>query len=68
LPWQSIYSRLGGYEGTNYAEGLRKDPGMSAIIGEQALKRAVAGETTAGRFEKDISAEESNLKKLDDII
>ena len=25
---QSIYSRLGGYEDTNDAEGLRKDPGM----------------------------------------
>jgi len=33
---QSVYSRLGGYEDTNDAEGLKKDPGMRAIIGERA--------------------------------
>ena len=31
---QSVYSRLAGYEDTNDAEGLRKDPGMKAVIGE----------------------------------
>ena len=40
---QSVYSRLGGYEDTNSsgrsladdAEGLRKDPGMRAVIGNR---------------------------------
>jgi len=64
---QSIYSRLGGYEDTNDAEGLRKDPGMRAIIGERALERAGAGETTVGRFEKEILLEGNNLKNLDEI-
>jgi hypothetical protein len=57
---QSVYSRLGGYEDTNDAEGLRKDPGMRAIIGERALEKAGAGETTVGRFEKEILLEGNN--------
>jgi hypothetical protein len=65
---QSVYSRLGGYEDTNDAEGLRKDPGMRAIIGERALEKAGAGETTVGRFEKEILLEGNNLGKLDEII
>jgi len=65
---QSVYSRLGGYEDTNDAEGLRKDPGMRAVIGERALEKAGAGETTVGRFEKEILLEGNNPGKLDGII
>lgn len=65
---QSIYSRLGGYEDTNDAEGLRKDPGMRAVLGERALEKAGAGETTIGRFEKEILLERNNLNKMDDLI
>jgi len=65
---QSVYSRLGGYEDTNDAECLRKDPGMRAIIGERALEKAGAGETTVGRFEKEILLEGNNTDKLDGII
>ena len=57
---RSVYSRLGEYEDTNDAEGLRKDPGMRAIIGERALEKAGAGETTVGRFEKEILLEGNN--------
>jgi hypothetical protein len=64
---QSVYSRLGGYEDTNDAEGLRKDPGMRAVIGERALERAGAGETTIGRFEKEILLGGNNLNNLDEI-
>ena len=64
---QSVYSRLGGYEDTNDAEGLRKDPGMRAIIGERALERAGAGETTIGRFEKEILLEGDNLGKMNEL-
>ena len=65
---QSLYSRLGGYEDTNDAEGLRKDPSMRAVLGERALEKAGAGETTVGRFEKEILLEGNNLSKLDEII
>jgi len=65
---QSVYSRLGGYEDTNDAEGLRKDPGMRAVIGNRALEKAGAGETTVGRFEKEILLEGDNLDNLDEII
>jgi hypothetical protein len=65
---QSVYSRLGGYEDTNDAEGLRKDPGVRAVIGERALEKAGAGETTIGRFEKEILQEGNNLSKMDELI
>jgi len=65
---QSVYSRLSGYEDTNDAEGLRKDPGMRAVIGERALEKTGAGETTVGRFEKEILLEGDNTNKLDGII
>jgi len=65
---QSVYSRLGGYEDTNDADGLMKDPGMRAVIGERALEKAGAGETTVGRFEKEILLEATNSGNLDEII
>ena len=65
---QSVYSRLGGYEDTNDAEGLRKDPGMRAVIGNRALAKTGAGETTVGRFEKEILLEGDNLDNLDEIL
>ena len=65
---QSVYSRLGGYEDTNDAEGLSKDPGMRAVIGARALEKAGARETTVGRFEKEILLEGNNSGKLDGII
>jgi len=65
---QSVYSRLGGYEDTNDAEGLRKDPGMRAVIGNRALAKAGAGETTVGRFEKEILLGGDNLGNLDEIL
>jgi hypothetical protein len=61
---QSIYSRLGGYEDTNDAECLRKDPGMRAVIGERALEKAGAGETTVGRFEKEILREITQVNSV----
>jgi len=65
---QSVYSRLGGYEDTNDAEGLRKDPGMRAIIGERALEKTAAGETTVDRFEKEMLLEGDNLEQMDEIL
>jgi len=65
---QSVYSRLGGYEDINDAEGLRKDPGMRAVNGNRALEKTGAGETTVGRFEKEILLEGDNLQQLDEIL
>jgi len=65
---QSVYSRLGGYEDTNDAERLRKDPGMRAVIGNRALAKTGAGETTVCRFEKEILLEGDNLNNLDEIL
>lgn len=64
---QSLYSRLAGYEDTNDAEGLRNDPGMRAVIGTRALAKSAAGETTVGRFEKEILLEGDNLRNLEGI-
>ena len=64
---QSLYSRLAGYEDTNDAEGLRNDPGMRAVIGSRALAKSGAGETTVGRFEKEILLEGDNLRNLEGI-
>ena len=41
---------------------------MRAVIGERALEKAGAGETTVGRFEKEILLERDNLGKLDEIM
>ena len=35
---QSVYSRLTGYEDTNYAARLARDPAMQAVIGRRAVK------------------------------
>ena len=64
---QSLYSRLAGYEDTNDAEGLRNDPGMRAVIGSRALAKSGAGETTVGRFEKEVLLEGDNLRNLEGI-
>ncbi len=41
---------------------------MRAVIGNRALERAGAGETTVGRFEKEILLEEDNRTGLDEIL
>ncbi len=41
---------------------------MKAVIGNRALEKAGAGETTAGRFEKEILLEEDNRTGLDEIL
>ena len=41
---------------------------MRAVIGNRALEKAGAGETTIGRFEKEILLEGDNLSNLDEIL
>jgi len=36
---QSVYARLAGYEDTNDAVRLAKDPAMQAVVGHRALER-----------------------------
>ncbi len=38
----SVYSRLAGYEDTNDAVSLARDPAMQAVVGRRALKKQAA--------------------------
>jgi hypothetical protein len=39
---KSVYSRLAGYEDTNDAVRLAKDPATQAVVGRRALEKQVA--------------------------
>ena len=39
---QSVYSRLAGYEDTNDAVRLARDPAMQAVVGHRALEKQAA--------------------------
>ena len=39
---QSVYSRLAGYEDTNDALRLARDPAMQAVVGLRSLKKLVS--------------------------
>ena len=39
---QSVYSRLAGYEDTNDAVRLARDPAMQAVVGRRALEKQAA--------------------------
>ena len=41
---QSVYSRLAGYEDTNDALRLARDPAMQAVVGHQALEKQAASQ------------------------
>ena len=43
---QSVYSRLAGYEDTNDALRLARDPAMQAVIGRRALEKQAASTNT----------------------
>ena len=61
---QSVYSRLAGYEDTNDAERLGKDPAMQAVVGRRALAKQAASINTLSRFETEVLARKENLKGL----
>jgi hypothetical protein len=61
---QSVYSRLAGYEDTNDAQRLARDPAMQAVVGRRALERSAASTNTVGRFETQVLATKENLKGL----
>ena len=43
---QSVYSRLAGYEDTNDAERLARDPARQAVVGRRALEKQAASTNT----------------------
>ncbi len=47
---QSVYSRLAGYEDTNDAEQLCRDPSIRQVVGERAKQRKAASTSQMGRF------------------
>ncbi|MDO8655002.1 MAG: IS1380 family transposase [bacterium] len=64
---QSVYSRLAGYEDTNDAERLAKDPAMQAVVGRRALEKQAASTNTVSRFETDVLVTEENQKGLEQL-
>ena len=59
---QSVYSRLAGYEDTNDALRLARDPAMCAVIGRRALEKQAAGTSVLNRFETEVLVTEDNLR------
>ena len=61
---QSVYSRLAGYEDTNDAVRLARDPAMQAVVGRRALEKQAASTNTLSRFETEVLVTEKNLRGL----
>jgi len=62
---QSVYSRLAGYEDTNDAEKLARDPAMQAVVGRRALEKQAASTNTLSRFESEVLITGENEKGLE---
>jgi hypothetical protein len=61
---QAVYSRLAGYEDTNDAIRLARDPAMQAVVGRRALEKQAASTNTLSRFETEVLVTEDNLRGL----
>ncbi len=61
---QSVYSHLAGYEDTNDAVMLARDPAMQAVVGRRALEKQAASTNTLSRFETEVLVTEDNLRGL----
>lgn len=62
---QSIYSRLAGYDDTNDAERLSRDPAMRVVVGWQGSERKGASTSEMGRFETELLTQEGNPSGLE---
>jgi hypothetical protein len=62
---QSIYSRLAGYDDTNDAERLSRDPAMRVVVGWQGSARKAASTSEMGRFETELLTQKDNLRGLE---
>ncbi len=61
---QSVYSRLAGYEDTNDALRLARDPAMQAVVGRRTLEKQAASTNSLSRFETEVLVNEDNLRGL----
>ena len=64
---QSVYSRLAGYEDTNDAVRLARDPAMQVVVGRRALEKQAASTNTLSRFETEVLVTEENLRGLEQL-
>ena len=64
---QSVYSCLAGYEDTNDAVRLARDPTMQAVVGRRALEKQAASTNTLSRFETEVLVTEDNLRGLEQL-
>ena len=64
---QSVYSRLAGYEDTNDAVRLARDPAMQAVVGRRAMEKQAASSNTLSRFETEVLVTEGNLRGLEQL-
>src|SRR5262249_3105445 len=64
LLWQSVYSRLAGYEDVNDAERLSLDPTFRLIGSEEIWERGAALTSRLQSFETELLTQEENLAGL----
>jgi hypothetical protein len=64
---QSVYSRLAGYEDTNDAVRLARDPAMQTVVGRRAMEKQAASTNTLSRFETEVLVTEENLRGLEQL-
>jgi len=64
---QSVYSRLAGYEDTNDAVRLARDPAMQAVVGRRAMEKQAASTNTLSRFETEVLVTGENLRGLEQL-
>ena len=62
---QSIYGRLAGYDDTNDADRLSRDPAMRVVVGWKSSDRKAASTSEMGRFETELLTEKDNLEGLE---
>jgi hypothetical protein len=64
---QSVYSRLAGYEDTNDAVRLARDPAMQVVVGRRAVEKQAASTNTLSRFETEALVTGENLRGLEQL-
>lgn len=64
---QSVYSRLAGYEDTNDAVRLSRDPAMQAVVSHRAMEKQAASSNTLSRFETEVLVTGENLSGLEQL-
>jgi len=64
---QSVYTRLLGYEDTNAAPRLARDPATQTVVGRRALEKQPASTNTLSRCETEVLVNEDNLSELEEL-